>query len=133
MLLSELRFLGFIRGLHHSNRASFRHGIIQRMFYETKSVPDWKKQKLALKRKIQGNWNPKKKLPLESMNEIRKLKQDDPSLTCSVLGNLYGVSPESIRRILKAPKRVPSEKELKRKERRSKYPDSTDQYDETKT
>ncbi|WBW73995.1 mitochondrial ribosome assembly protein Rrg9 [Schizosaccharomyces osmophilus] len=115
---SGLKSLGFIRGLNHQNRSLFHHGLIQKMYYETNSIPDWKKQKLALKKKVQGGWNPKKKLPQESMDEVRQMKQDDPSLTCSVLGNLYGVSPESIRRILKASNRVPTERELKRKQQR---------------
>ncbi|EPX70712.1 uncharacterized protein SOCG_04244 [Schizosaccharomyces octosporus yFS286] len=115
---SGLIFRGFIRGLNYQSRNLIHHGFIQKMYYAMDSMPDWKKQKLALKKKVQGGWNPKKKLPLDSMNEIRQLKKDDPSLTCSVLGNLYGVSPESIRRILKASNRVPTERELKRKQQR---------------
>ncbi|SCU94129.1 LADA_0G06744g1_1 [Lachancea dasiensis] len=66
-------------------------------------VPDWKRQKLALNTKLQGQkWNPKKKLSREQMESIRLLKTQFPHMTATQLGEQFRVSPEVIRRILKS-------------------------------
>ncbi|EMR10625.1 hypothetical protein PNEG_01328 [Pneumocystis murina B123] len=77
---------------------------------ENKELPQWKKQKIALKEKFPEGWNPFKKLSPDTLNQIRTLRQQNPKYTASVLSEMYKVSPEAIRRILKS-KWQPSFKE----------------------
>ncbi|AGO10281.1 AaceriABL175Cp [[Ashbya] aceris (nom. inval.)] len=75
-------------------------------------IPDWKKQKLALHKKFNGeHWNPKKKLSRDQQDAVRMLKSRYPTMTNSDLADYFKVSPESIRRILKA-KWQPNEDEM---------------------
>lgn len=75
-------------------------------------VPEWKKQKLALHKKLNGeHWNPKKKLSRDQQDAVRMLKQRYPDMTNSNLADYFKVSAESIRRILKA-KWQPNEDEM---------------------
>ncbi|CEP64610.1 mitochondrial ribosome assembly protein RRG9 LALA0_S12e02872g [Lachancea lanzarotensis] len=86
-------------------------------------MPDWKRQKLSLKRKFQGEkWNPKKKLSREQMESLRLLKQQFPHMSASQLGDHFKVSPEVVRRILKskwAPDELERSKIQERWKRRS--------------
>ncbi|CDO94084.1 unnamed protein product [Kluyveromyces dobzhanskii CBS 2104] len=75
-------------------------------------MPDWKRQKFALKEKLKGErWNPKKKLSREQMETVRLLKRQFPSMTSGDIAEQMKVSPEVVRRILKS-KWEPSEEEL---------------------
>ncbi|KAK2752146.1 Required for respiratory growth protein 9 mitochondrial [Onygenales sp. PD_40] len=78
----------------------------------------WMIQKRVLKEKYKDGWNPKKRVPPETLDIIRHLHQQDPlKYSNAVLAEEYKVSPEAIRRILKS-KWQPSEKEaVERKER----------------
>ncbi|CUS22430.1 LAQU0S05e05182g1_1 [Lachancea quebecensis] len=74
-------------------------------------VPEWKRQKLALKDKFKGQqWNPKKKLSREQMENVRLLKRHFPETSATELSERFHVSPEVIRRILKS-KWQPNEEE----------------------
>ncbi|CAR21692.1 mitochondrial ribosome assembly protein RRG9 [Lachancea thermotolerans CBS 6340] len=74
-------------------------------------VPEWKRQKLALKDKFKGQqWNPKKKLSREQMENVRLLKRHFPETSATELSERFQVSPEVIRRILKS-KWQPNEEE----------------------
>ncbi|KTW27190.1 uncharacterized protein T551_03184 [Pneumocystis jirovecii RU7] len=69
---------------------------------ENNSFQQWKKQKIALKEKFPEGWNPLKKLSPDTMSQIKTLRQQDPAYTVPVLSNMFKVSPEAIRRILKS-------------------------------
>lgn len=78
----------------------------------TQTMPNWKKQVLALKQKFKGErWNPTKKLSRGEMESLRLLRSQFPNLTATDLSKRYKVSPEVIRRILKS-KWQPTEKEM---------------------
>ncbi|KAG4304011.1 hypothetical protein PORY_002534 [Pneumocystis oryctolagi] len=66
------------------------------------SLKLWKKQKIALKEKFPEGWNPLKKLSPDTINQIKILRQENPTYTASILSNMFKVSPEAIRRILKS-------------------------------
>lgn len=83
-------------------------------------LPEWKRQKLALKEKFKGEqWSPKKKLSREQMESMRLLKKQFPNISASELGNQMKVSPEVVRRILKS-KWQPSDNEMEDVQRRWK-------------
>lgn len=63
------------------------------------SLPEWRVRLNATKR--QGGWNPKKKLSREQMEQVRALAES-PEMTMGRLANMYKVSWEDIRRILKS-------------------------------
>lgn len=68
-----------------------------------KEIPEWKKQKIAVRKKLQGNrWNPSKKISQEQMEALRLLKFNFPELTASDLADRFKISPEAVRRILKS-------------------------------
>ncbi|QHS75711.1 mitochondrial ribosome assembly protein RRG9 [Saccharomyces paradoxus] len=70
---------------------------------DTKEIPEWKKQKMAVRKKLQGNrWNPSKKISQEQMEALRLLKFNFPELTASDLADRFKISPEAVRRILKS-------------------------------
>ncbi|CCH58873.1 hypothetical protein TBLA_0B00280 [Henningerozyma blattae CBS 6284] len=74
--------------------------------------PEWLKQKLAIKKKISGErWEPKKKVSRDDMYNIKFLKQRYPDLNATQISQIYKVSPDAIRRILKS-NWSPNEKEL---------------------
>ncbi|AJT05674.1 Rrg9p [Saccharomyces cerevisiae YJM1419] len=69
----------------------------------TKDIPEWKKQKMAVRKKLQGQrWNPPKKISQEQMEALRLLKFNFPELTASDLADRFKISPEAVRRILKS-------------------------------
>ncbi|KAK5780623.1 mitochondrial ribosome assembly protein RRG9 PWA37_003265 [Arxiozyma heterogenica] len=79
---------------------------------------DWQIQKDALKKKFQGaHWNPPKRLSRQEMESVRLLKQQFPTMTASDLASRFKISPEAVRRILKA-KWTPKEEDLARIESR---------------
>ena len=68
-----------------------------------KEIPEWKKQKMAIRKKLQGQrWNPSKKISQEQMEALRLLKFNFPELTASDLADRFKISPEAVRRILRS-------------------------------
>ncbi|KOG96959.1 mitochondrial ribosome assembly protein RRG9 [Saccharomyces eubayanus] len=68
-----------------------------------KEIPEWKKQKMAVRKKIQGQrWNPSKKISQEQMEALRLLKSNFPEMTASDFAERFKISPEAVRRILKS-------------------------------
>lgn len=74
-----------------------------KQIFKNDKVPDWKKQKLALRQKFGENaWSPSKKLSREEMESVRLLKKQMPFVNNSQIAEHFKVSPEAIRRILKS-------------------------------
>lgn len=73
----------------------------------------WQIQKSALERKFgETGWQPRKRLSPDALDGIRALHASDPELYCTeALAENFKVSPEAIRRILKA-KWKPNEAEI---------------------
>lgn len=69
---------------------------------ELRHLPQWKRQMFALKEKFQDGWNPRRKLSREQMERLRDIKASQPQINNTALGEMFKVSPESIRRILKS-------------------------------
>lgn len=66
-------------------------------------IPEWKRQKMALRGKLKGeNWNPKKRLSRDEIESVRLLRQQFPQMGARELGEKFKISPEVIRRILKS-------------------------------
>ncbi len=79
---------------------------------------EWMIQKAALKEKFPEGWNPRKKLSPDALIGIKALhKQFPEEYTTEVLAEKFEVSPEAIRRILRAKWAPSPEDELKRQER----------------
>lgn len=77
-----------------------------------KEKPNWQIQKDALKKKFDGGqWNPSKKLSRQEMESIRLVKSRFPAMTASDLASHFKISPEAVRRILKA-KWTPKEDDM---------------------
>lgn len=90
-----------------------------------REIPHWMKQKAGLSRKFgDEGWNPLKKLSPDAMEGIRTLHAEDPEqFHVRKLADLFEVSAEAIRRILKSkwrPKEEESEDRLRRWESRGK-------------
>ncbi|GMM49233.1 Rrg9 protein [Starmerella bacillaris] len=68
----------------------------------TKGLDPWKRQMFALKEKFPEGWAPKKRLSREKMEELKERRRLEPSLNNTQLGNIYRISPEAVRRILKS-------------------------------
>lgn len=80
--------------------------------------PEWLKQKETLKKKFPEGWRPPKRLSPDALDGIRVLHQQFPDMyTTAALAKRFEVSPEAIRRILKA-KWEPTAEEEERRERR---------------
>lgn len=83
-----------------------------------KKQPEWKKQKLALYNKFNGQqWNPAKKLSRDEIEQVRMLRENFPSMNAKEISEHFKVSPESIRRILKTKWKPTEEEMLKIQER----------------
>jgi hypothetical protein len=85
----------------------------------TKDMAAWKIQKAALQKKfgVEG-WNPIKKLSPDAMDGIRALHaQDKEQFSTENLADLFEMSPEAIRRILRS-KWKPSEQEQENRQER---------------
>ncbi|ODQ56356.1 hypothetical protein SAICODRAFT_48520, partial [Saitoella complicata NRRL Y-17804] len=83
-------------------------------------LPAWKRQKFALLEKFgEEGWNPRKKLSPETMEGIRALHVQHPELfAINRLAELFKISPEAIRRILRSKWRPATEEEQKEREAR---------------
>ena len=80
---------------------------------ESESKEPWQSQKAALKRKFGDvGWQPRKRLSPDTLDGIRALHESDPiAYHTEVLAEHFRVSPEAIRRILRAKWR-PNEDEV---------------------
>ena len=82
----------------------------------------WQVQKTALSRKFGASkWSPRKRLSPDSLEGIRACRTNFPTMyTTPVLADLFKVSPEAIRRILKSKWRPSEAEEDRRRERWNK-------------
>ncbi|KAJ8096504.1 hypothetical protein POJ06DRAFT_263992 [Lipomyces tetrasporus] len=66
-------------------------------------LPKWKKHQLAIREKIGGaQWDPRKKLSPEARVALRAFKDEHPEIKSSEIAKFFGISGESVRRILKS-------------------------------
>lgn len=84
----------------------------------TDERPEWLKQKQALKKKFPEGWRPPKRLSPDALDGIRVLHQQFPGMyTTAALAEKFEVSPEAIRRILRAKWEPTAEEEERRQKR----------------
>lgn len=84
-----------------------------------KKKEGWQIQKEALRRKFSEGWHPRKRLSPDTLDTIREQHAVDPvRFSTPALADLYAVSPEAIRRILKNKWRPRNEEERRRREER---------------
>lgn len=95
----------------------FKRKLIAREKEFRSRLPQWEKRDISLKKRY-GVWNPTKKVSRVQMQDIRSLKLQMPNLKTVDMANMFGVSPESIRRILNS-KWQPSENDMKKLEKRA--------------
>lgn len=80
--------------------------------------PLWLKQKRALKQKFPEGWRPPKRLSPDALEGIRVLHKQFPDMyTTEALADKFEVSPEAIRRILRAKWEPTAEEEEDRQRR----------------
>ncbi|EAQ84017.1 hypothetical protein CHGG_10421 [Chaetomium globosum CBS 148.51] len=85
---------------------------------EPKTKEPWRIQKEALAKKFPEGWKPRKKLSPDALVGIRMLHQQFPDeYTTETLAQKFEVSPEAIRRILKAKWVADPETEVERQAR----------------
>jgi len=85
---------------------------------KTDERPDWLKQKHALKKKFPEGWRPPKRLSPDALDGIRVLHQQFPDMyTTAALAEKFEVSPEAIRRILRAKWEPTADEEESRQKR----------------
>ena len=77
----------------------------------------WKVQKAALQKKFGTGWAPRKKLSPKARDWVKELHSSAPELTTEKLSEIFKVSPEAIRRILRS-KWTPSPEQEQARERR---------------
>ncbi|CCE66147.1 hypothetical protein TPHA_0O01800 [Tetrapisispora phaffii CBS 4417] len=118
-LLNRKTVNGAIKHINNSSLTKKEINLgLSKEAYDT--LPEWKKQNIALKKKFNGErWNPLKKLSRLEMNNVKLLKSNFPDMTATQLANQFKVSPETIRRILKS-KWTPNEDEIVKLEERWK-------------
>ncbi|KAG0125199.1 hypothetical protein HOY82DRAFT_572200 [Tuber indicum] len=80
-------------------------------------LEDWKVQKAALQKKFGKGWAPRKKLSLKARDWVKELHSSVPELTTEKLAEIFRISPEAIRRILKT-NWTPSPKEARDRNQR---------------
>ncbi|CUS13054.1 unnamed protein product [Tuber aestivum] len=80
-------------------------------------LEDWQVQKAALQKKFGMAWAPRKKLSPKARDWVKELHCSVPELTTQKLSEIFRVSPDAIRRILKS-KWTPSPEEAQDRERR---------------
>lgn len=80
--------------------------------------PEWLKQKQTLKKKFPEGWRPPKRLSPDALDGIRVLHQQFPDMyTTAALAKKFEVSPEAIRRILRAKWEPTAEEDESRQKR----------------
>lgn len=77
----------------------------------------WRVQKAALQKKFGMGWAPRKKLSPKARDWVKELHGSVPELTTEKLSEIFKVSPEAIRRILRS-KWTPSPEQEQARERR---------------
>jgi len=77
----------------------------------------WRVQKAALQKKFGMGWAPRKKLSPKACDWVKELHSSVPELSTKKLSEIFKVSPEAIRRILRS-KWTPSPKQEEERERR---------------
>ncbi|KAK9452959.1 hypothetical protein V1511DRAFT_105347 [Dipodascopsis uninucleata] len=78
-----------------------------------KTLPMWKRQAYAMQEKLKGaKWEPRKKVSPEGRMALRMFKQEYPEIKSSELAKFFGISPESMRRILRSKFQPQSTEEL---------------------
>ncbi|CCG82328.1 Required for respiratory growth protein 9, mitochondrial [Taphrina deformans PYCC 5710] len=104
-------------------------------------LPDWRRQNLSIRHKLttqshtatedgghggaggavpaSSHWSPRKKLSPDAMAGIRTLQRTNPEYDVPRLADLFKVSPDAIRRILKS-KWIPTPQEAKDRDERWK-------------
>lgn len=83
--------------------SSINNGGVPSNWRSMKNLPEWNRQKYSLKEKFgESGWNPKKKLSREMIERIKTANQTHPELNAKVLSQLFNISPELMRRILKS-------------------------------
>ncbi|PHH67829.1 hypothetical protein CDD82_1075 [Ophiocordyceps australis] len=93
-------------------------GLEHRKDAKKDDVPEWKKQKEALRAKFPQGWRPFRRLSPDALAGVRALHAQLPDVyTTEVLANRFMVSPEAIRRILKS-KWQPTQEEAEDRRRR---------------
>lgn len=88
----------------------FKQKFLKAQLDKEKNAPMWVKRE-ETHRKRYGEWNPTRKLSRQQMTDIRDLKLRMPELKTIQIADFFKISPEAVRRILKA-KWVPNEKEM---------------------
>ncbi|CUM67211.1 uncharacterized protein PRCAT00004904001 [Priceomyces carsonii] len=82
--------------------------ILENEKLKEKEKPMWEKRQESLKKRY-GVWNPTRRLSRQQIQDVRDLKDQMPHMKTIDLANLFRISPEAIRRVLKS-KWVPSDK-----------------------
>ena len=85
---------------------------------ERRQCQPWQVQKKGLLEKFgSSSWLPRKRLSPDALEGLRTLHAQHPQYTTPVLADLFKVSPEAIRRILKSKWRPSQEEEERRRQR----------------
>ncbi|KAI0035482.1 hypothetical protein K488DRAFT_23211, partial [Vararia minispora EC-137] len=64
---------------------------------------EWKRHREKMKKAFPDGWNPPRKLSRDGMDSLRDLHALNPAMfTTAVLADRFMISPEAVRRILKA-------------------------------
>lgn len=106
-------FKWFSRSVLKSTKTALRSGqTVKERLKElerdhVKSLPEWTKRDRAIKLKY-GTWNPTRKLDRQQIQELRNISKMLPHIKTIQLSEMFKVSPEAIRRILKS-KWVPTD------------------------
>lgn len=85
-----------------------------------KNLPYWTKRDKSHRQKY-GPWNPTKKLNRQRLQDMKNIAEMAPHLRTIDLANMFKVSPEAVRRILKSqwvPNEVDEDKLVQRMERK---------------
>ena len=90
---------------------SLKTHVKQQEVQKDKHLPEYKKRDRAIKQRY-GTWNPTRKLSRQQINDIRLMG----NMKTIEIANMYRISPEAIRRILKS-KWVPGDAEEDKKVR----------------
>ncbi|ODQ79092.1 hypothetical protein BABINDRAFT_162157 [Babjeviella inositovora NRRL Y-12698] len=79
-----------------------------------RNLPEWAKRDTTIKRKIGGGpWKPTNKVSRDTMEGIRAFKTQFPHSDNQKIGQLFKLSPESVRRILKSNWKPTGDEEIK--------------------
>lgn len=108
-----------------SSRTSFstkgdRTTLAQPINPTPKPPPAWLTQKVTLRQNFPEGWKPPRRLSREATSLLRALHKSAPQqITTPILADRFKISPEAVRRILKAKFELPTQ-EAERRERKRK-------------